>query len=205
MNIDFSAPTRNISATHMKLAPAADMMEKLASAMLGTVVTPSDPFMIAIATKNATFELGHWNGGIRMTVCDASAELTQDEVDCMCKEVRYIILGRKWVRMFRFGHDRTAAQISDEELVSLSRKTASWCHIRGGAMQIRASCPNCGIRNVHAMPLNTIHCACGPKRVRERGAMKLLLYDCPGYTVNPRAPRGLFKPLPELPLCWQST
>ena len=63
----------------------------------------------------------------------------------------------------------------------------------------------CGIRNVHAMPMNTTHHTCGPKRVRERGTVKLLVYDCPGYTINPRAPRGLFKPLAELPLSWQST
>ena len=106
--------------------------------------------------------------------------------------------------MFQFGHTREAAQISDDELVSLSHRVASWCHIRGGAMQIRASCPNCGIRNVHAMPMAIMHHLCGQKRVRERGVTKLLVYDCPGYTINPRAPRGLVKLPAELPLSWQS-
>lgn len=205
MHIEFNAPTRTLHSTRMKLTPTPDMVERLATAMHATIITPTDPFTVAIATKHAKFELGHWNGGIRMTVEATSAELTQDEVDCMCKEVRYGIIGRKWVRVFQFGHNRTAAQISDEELVSLSRKTASWCHIRGGAMQIRASCPNCGIRNVHAMPMNTTHHTCGPKRVRERGTIKLLIYDCPGYTINPRAPRGLFTPPAESPSSWQST
>ena len=189
MHIDFSAPNTRTNALGLVPTPTHELQHAL-SAALGTPVTlDSNPF--TLVTACATYVFAYVNGGVRMTVRGTPA-LTQYEVDCVCKEIRYRALGYAWVRQFRFGYQLNH-QITDDEFVELSRKTASWSRLRGGgAVHIRATCPNCGIRNLHTMPTSALHQICGPKRIRERGEIKLLWYDCPGYIIDPLAARGLF-------------
>jgi hypothetical protein len=186
MHIDFHAPNRNFHA--VTLNPSYKLQHALTVALNCHIVIESNPFVIM--TKRGEFELTHTNGNVRMTIRN-TPDLTQYDVDCVCKEVRYCVLGHAWVRAFRFGY-QIENKITDEEFVALSHKTAAWCRIRGGAMLIRATCPHCGIRNMHTIPSATYHHICGPKRIRERGEVKYLYYDCPGYNINPSAPRGLY-------------
>ena len=203
MIIDFQSPTPALGTSHVKLTPTGHAIDRISTISGGTVSSESDELRLVIVTQRATFTLTPWNGNIRMLV-DCSPKLTQDEVDGICKEVRYGIIGRKWERVYRFGHTHNITHIADDDIVSLSRTTASWCHIRGGAMQIRALCPHCGIRNIHDMPFHTMHHLCGPKWVKVRGITKSLIYDCPGYLIDPRAAGGLFKPPAKSPSSWQS-
>lgn len=200
MHIDFGAPVQSKNINIVKLTPERQMIDRLS--LLGATVERDEP-VCRIVTKNVTYTLRHNNGGIRMELSSMLAALTQDDVDCICREVRHGILGPKWTRIYEFGPNINTTQISDDDIVHLSRRVASWCHIRGGAYHIRATCPNCGIRNVHPMPLTTTHLLCGPKRIKERGTVKFLQYDCPGYTINPRIPRGLFMHAVESLLDWQ--
>jgi len=193
MIIEFQSPTPESGSSSVTLVPPKHAIERLSAISGGTVSAETEDLGLVITTPHATFTVVHWNGNIRMLV-NCTSKLTQESVDAICKEIRYSIIGRKWERIYRFGHTRNITQISDDDIVFLSRTTASWCHIRGGAMQIRALCPHCGIRNIHDMPFNTMHHICGPKWVRERGVTKSLIYDCPGYVIDPRAPAGLFKP-----------
>jgi len=76
----------------VKLTPARPTIDRISAISGGTVSSESDELRLVIVTQRATFTLTPWNGNIRMVV-DCSPKLTQDEVDGICKEVRYGIIG----------------------------------------------------------------------------------------------------------------